>query len=177
MSNTSAPGSIPPRAVNTSFGFKGVLLSANAFLFEIDGGPAQSSVQIGAFTQVSGLELRVEPGSYKEGGQNAFEHKFPGRLVWPNIVLKRGVIDSDALFAWVNETSGPGFEKNGLTLSRRTGAITALASDGERLWHWNLSNVIAVRWKGPQFDMKSSDALEEELEIAHYGFTSGKEST
>jgi phage tail-like protein len=176
MTNTSAQGSIPPRVVDTSFGFKGVLPSANAFLFEINGGLGGSGggapVQIGAFTQVSGLELRVEPAKYQEGGQNGFEHQFPGRLSWPNIVLRRGIIDSDALFAWVNETSGPGFEKNGRKLTRRSGAITALASDGTRLRAWNLSSVIAIRWKGPQFDLKSSDALEEELEIAHYGFTS-----
>ena len=99
-------------------GFSGDTPVANRFLFEVDG------VEIGVFTEVSGLELKVEVESYQEGGENSFVHKLPGRISWPHIVLKRGVTDSDALFSWVNKSAGDGFAANGNKLTRCTGAIT-----------------------------------------------------
>jgi phage tail-like protein len=151
---------------DTSFGFKGELPTTASFLFEVDG------VQIGMFSQVTGLEVRVEVATYHEGGENGFLHQLPGRMTWPHIVLRRGVTDSDALFAWVNKTAGPGFSANSDKLSRSTGAITVIGSDGSRLRAWDLKDVFAVRWSGPTFDAASSDALHEELELAHHGFTS-----
>ena len=54
---------------------------------------------------------------------------FPGRLEWPNITFSRGLTDADALFEWVNKTSGEGFAAAGNKITRSTGAITAV---GER---------------------------------------------
>jgi phage tail-like protein len=136
------------------------------FLFEVDG------VEIGVFNTVSGLALTVQTEELIEGGQNGFSLKLPGRMDWPNITFTHGIVQSDALFDWVNKTSGQGFAANGNKLERKTGAITAIGSDGERLRSWSLSGVFAVRWKGPDFDTSSSSSMTEELEIAHEGFTS-----
>lgn len=151
---------------DTSAGFKGEFPSSNGFIFEIDG------VQIGMFSQVSGLELRVEVATYQEGGENGYVHQLPGHITWPNVVLRRGVTDSDALFAWVNKTAGSGFAANGNKVTRNTGAITAIGSDGSRLRSWELQEVIAVRWTGPNFDINNDGTLDEELELAHHGFVS-----
>lgn len=158
----SGSGSQP---TESSFGFNGEMPSRSSFLFEVDG------VQIGMFGEVSGLEVNVEVATYVEGGTNGYAHKLPGRMEWPNIVLKRGITDSDALFSWVNKTAGPGFESNKNKLTRSTGAITVIGSDGSRLRSWNLQDVFAVRWRGPSFDVSSGDRLDEELELAHHGFT------
>lgn len=148
------------------WGFHGAVPTASMFLFEADG------VQIGMFSEVSGLEVRVEVMPYKEGGENGFEHKLPGRMSWPNIVLKRGVTDSDALFQWVGQTSGPGYASNNNQLSRTSGAITVVGSDGTRLRAWQLLDAFPVRWTGPRFTSGGNDRLDEELELAHHGFTS-----
>ena len=107
-----------------------------------------------------------------EGGQNGFARKLPGRMDWPNITFTRGVVQSDALFDWVSKTSGQGFAANGNKVEKKTGAITAIGSDGERLRSWSLVGVFAIRWKGPEFNATSDTPLVEELEIAHEGFTS-----
>lgn len=143
----------------TQSGFNGELPSTSNFLFEVDG------VTIGSFAEVSGLEVTVEVATYPEGGQNGFVHQLPGRMSWPHIVLKRGVTQSDALFDWVNKTKES-------KVSRCTGAITVLGSDGSRLRSWSLADVIAVRWTGPRFAVGQSGPVEEELELAHHGFTS-----
>lgn len=147
-------------------GFGGEIPTETSFIFEVDG------VEIGVFSEVSGLEVRVEVATYNEGGENGFIHQLPGRMTWPNIVLKRGVCDSDALFAWVSKTAGSGFSSNNNKLTRSTGAITAIGSDKSRLRAWNLQGVFAVRWTGPRFNSSSNEPLNEELELAHHGFTS-----
>lgn len=145
-------------------------LSSN-FLLEVDG------VEIGMFASVSGLQLTVQTEDLVEGGQNGFVRKLPGRMEWPNIVLSRGLIQSDNLFDWIGKTSGEGFAAAGNKLARCTGAITALASDGSRLRAWNIANCFPVRWKGPELNVTSNEALSEELEIAHEGFRSATQAS
>jgi len=147
-------------------GFRDGTLLNSRFLFEVDG------VEIGVFSEVSGLEVTVDVVTYEEGGENGYIHKLPGRMTWPNIVLRRGVTDSDALFQWVRKSSGDDFAANGNKLTRCTGAITVLGADAERLRAWDLADAFAVRWSGPRFDVAGGDHLKEELEIAHQGFRS-----
>lgn len=136
------------------------------FLFEVDG------VEIGIFKEVRGLEVTVATEEIKEGGQNNFSYKLPGRMSWPNIVLRRGVTKSDALFEWLSKSSGEGFAGNQNKLTRCTGAITAINHHLDRLRSWDLLGVFPVRWKGPEFSIDRREPLEEELEIAHQGFGS-----
>jgi phage tail-like protein len=146
--------------------FGGIIPVSPMFLFEVDG------VQIGVFQEVSGLELQVAVKEYEEGGENGFVHKFPGRSSWPHIVMKSGVTNSDALFQWVSKSSGEGFAAAGNKITRSTGAITAIGTDGTRLRSWDIQGAFPVRWRGPNFNSGSSEALQEELEIAHHGFVS-----
>ncbi|MDP9093585.1 MAG: phage tail protein [Actinomycetota bacterium] len=137
---------------------------ANRFLFEVDG------VEIGVFKEVRGLEVTVPTEEIREGGQNGFSYKVPGRMVWPNIVFRRGLTQSDALFTWMTKSSGEGFAGAQNKLKRSTGAITAITHTGKRLRSWQLQGVFPVRWKGPDFSIDNKSALEEELEITHHGF-------
>ncbi|WP_134767102.1 phage tail protein [Nocardioides sp. 1609] len=142
----------------------GDIPTANRFLFELDG------VEIGVFRELYGLQVTVGVEEFREGGQNGFSHRVPGRMTWPNIVFKRGVTSSNALFEWLQKSSGEGFASSGNKLTRSTGAVTAIDHVGTRLRAWELIDVFPVRWKGPDFSVASQDALEEELEIAHHGF-------
>jgi phage tail-like protein len=138
----------------------------SAFLFEVDG------VEIGWFREVRGLRVDVGVDEIVEGGQNGFVRKVPGRMTWPNLVLSRGLTQSDNLFSWLAKSSGQGFAANGNKVTRTTGAVTALDSTGTRLRSWELADVFPVRWTGPEFSSEGNDALSEELEIAHHGFKS-----
>jgi phage tail-like protein len=140
--------------------------TANRFLFEVDG------VEIGVFREVSGLQVTVGVEEIREGGQNGFSHKLPGRMSWPHVVFRRGVTDSDALFDWLSKSSGEGFAGNKNKLTRSTGAVTAIDATGNRLRAWEFADVFPIRWKGPDFAVGNSQPLEEELEVAHHGFKS-----
>jgi phage tail-like protein len=138
--------------------------SASRFLFEVDG------VEIGVFREISGLSVTVSYEEIHEGGQNGFAHKVPGRMSWPNLVFRRGITESDALFDWLSKSSGEGFAGNSNKLQRATGAVTAIDSTGGRLRSWEFIDVFPVRWKGPDFQADSNEPLVEELEVAHHGF-------
>jgi phage tail-like protein len=131
---------------------------------------------IGRFIEVSGLSVEVAVEPVEEGGQNGFVHKLPGRMEWPNIVLKRGLTESDNLFAWIKKVSGDGFTGEQNRLSRSTAAITMKSSTGRALRAWNIEGAFPIKWTGPSFASGSDDPPEEELEIAHHGFTAVRPS-
>lgn len=145
-------------------GFDGQRVTAATFLVEVDG------VEIGRFLEVTGLELTVGVEEIAEGGENSFVHKLPGRMSWPNLVLKRGITQNDTLLAWLNRSSGEQFAANGNKLSRSTAAITLIGPSGTRLRAWNFDGAFPVKWTGPRFAVEATDMAVEELEIAHHGF-------
>jgi phage tail-like protein len=133
------------------------------FQFKVDG------ITIGSFTEVDGLSVQVGVEEVAEGGQNHFQHKLPGRMTWPNIMLKRGVTESDSLFEWFSETSGEGFAKDN-KLTRRNGEIVMLDAARKPVRRWRFLGAFPVKWSGPKFAAASSDVATEVLEIAHEGF-------
>lgn len=140
------------------------------FIFEVDG------VRIGAFTEVSGLQVELEQGqghTIEEGGQNEYVHKLPGRIKWPNLVLKRGITTDNNLFDWFRKSSGEGFEGTGGALDRKMAALAMVDAQGTPLRVWVFYDAFPVKWTGPKFAASSSEVATEELEIAHHGFRVG----
>ncbi len=137
---------------------------ASAFVVVVDGRT------IGEFTEVEGLQIEIEIEELEEGGVNGFTHKLPGRMKWPNIVLKRGVTMSDALITWMNQSSGDGMAANGNKLTRSTMGITLRNPAGKALREWQVEGAFPIKWTGPNFAASNDDPLSEELEIAHHGF-------
>ncbi|MDQ3986714.1 MAG: phage tail protein [Actinomycetota bacterium] len=126
--------------------------------------------EIGAFTECSGLSAEIEVEEVKEGGQNHFSHKLPGRIKWPNIVLKRGITDADNLFEWFQKASGEGFAGEGNTLTRSEGEVALVDSKGQTVRKWEFEEAFPVKWTGPSLASSSNAPSVEELEIAHHGF-------
>jgi len=141
------------------------LTSTRHFILEIDGVP------IGTFTEVSGLSAEIAVDKIEEGGENQFVHQFPGRMTWPNITLKRGVVNDDNLFRWFTSASGDGLSAAGNKVEMHSGAVTLLSESGERLRSWKIDRAFPVKWTGPSFAASSKDVPTEELEIAHHGFS------
>src|SRR2546427_8678200 len=100
---------------------------AGSFIFEVDG------QQIGLFKEVSGLRAEITVEVLEEGGQNNFVHKLPGRLSWPNLVMRRGVTDTDKLFKWLLKASGGRFEGAGKKVEPTTVAVTLVDQGGNRV--------------------------------------------
>lgn len=134
------------------------------FVFKI------GELQIGAFTEVTGLAVSLDVEDLVEGGQNAYTHKLLGRMRWPNVVLKRGLTDSDALFTWLLKFSGDGLNGAGNKVIGETGSISVLSAAGKPFRTWSLTDVKPVKWSGPRLAASSRDLAVEELEVCHSGF-------
>jgi phage tail-like protein len=137
------------------------------FVFEVNG------VEIGAFTEVTGLGVSLEVEDLNEGGNNVASIKLPGRLKWTNLVLKRGITDNDALFTWINKCSGEGLSGNGNKVEKLSGSVALLDGRHKQLRRWQFREAMPVRWAGPQVSATSSALATEELEVSHGGFTVG----
>jgi phage tail-like protein len=137
-----------------------------SFLVEIEG------VELGRFREISGLQVDIDVEPVEEGGENGFVHKFPGRMTWPNLVLKRGITKDDVLMKWLNDAVGTGMDSRKGKANRTQLSIILLGPDGTRLRSWNVADAMPVRWAGPTFSADAQDAAVEEVEIAHHGFTS-----
>jgi phage tail-like protein len=150
---------------------------AGRFVFEVQGeagADAQPQI-VGAFTEVSGLRAEVAVEDVQEGGVNGFVHRLPGHVTWPNIVLKRGVTESAALFGWRatavnNGTAGSLGGTSDGAVQRRQATITLKDAAGRDVQTWTLSGAFPVSWTGPTLASTASDVAMEELEIAHHGF-------
>ena len=136
---------------------------AGAFKLEVDG------VTIGAFTEVTGLAVQLEVEEIAEGGNNQATIKVPGRLKWPNLVLKRGVTDNNSLFEWLAECSGDGFEKTHI-ITKRNGSVALLDSQQQPVRIWRFQQAMPVRWTGPSLAASATTLATEELEVSHGGF-------
>lgn len=140
---------------------------AGQFVLSLDG------VEVGAFSEVSGLSVEVKVETIDEGGQNEFSHKVPGRMQWPNLVLKAGVTSNSALFDWFRRSSGAGLEQD--YLQRTTVGLALIDGQGEIVRAWELDGAFPVKWSGPQFAAGSREVAMETLEIAHHGLLAEEE--
>ena len=144
--------------------------SSATFIVEIDG------KILGDFREVKGLGGKVEIFEVIEGGENNFVHKLPGRFIYDDVTLKRGITLDNGLFNWFAESSGDRFElgsrKGKGTLARQDIAITLVSATGKRLRMWLLQDAIPVSWTTNDLSIENDDFLVEELTIAHQGLIS-----
>jgi phage tail-like protein len=126
------------------------------FLVEIQG------LIVGGFSEVSGLQAETDVETIEEGGVNDYVHKFPKKTKYPNIVLKKGITDSDALWNWHQDVV------NGKK-SRKSGFIILLDTEGNEKWRWHFVDAYPVKWSGPDLKADSNTIAVESLELAHNG--------
>lgn len=116
----------------------------------------------GGFSECSGLDAVLQIEDYIEGGENTYVHKFPTRVTWSNITLKRGVGISDSLWQWHEEfVLGKG--------KRRDGLIVMQNDLGAPIKAWVFKRGLPVKWTGPTFNASQNAIAIESIEIAHAG--------
>lgn len=121
-------------------------------------------VALGGFTECSGLEMTMQPEEYKEGGRNGTVLKFPNRVSWSNIVLKRGVGASTALWDWhYGFVEGRG--------TRRDGVIILMNDLHLPTNIWSFRRGLPVKYTGPTMNASQNSVAIESIEIAHEGLS------
>jgi phage tail-like protein len=134
-------------------------LSSYLFLVEIDG------VETARFQKCEGLEAETSVYEFEEGGLNTTTHKLYGRTRYANLVLEKGVSDSNALFNWYKETL-----LEDKKIERKDGSIILKDLEDKEIKRWNFFRAFPCKWIGPRLEsnMGSKFAVER-IEIAHEG--------
>ena len=118
---------------------------------------------LGNWSKCEGLSVRYDVHEYKEGGQNGFAHKLPGRATYENLKLTRPLDGESALVAgWLASIQA--------TVRRQTAQVAVLDASGETVAAWNLVDVYPMHWTGPTLDVSANSVAMETLELAHNGF-------
>lgn len=121
------------------------------------------AVSLGEWAKCEGLTVEYDILEYKEGGNNGFVHRLPGRRKYQNIKLSRPIDETNtAVLAWlasVQERVVPS-----------TAQVSVLDTNGDTVATWNLVGVYPARWTGPTLDVGSNSAATETLELIHNGF-------
>lgn len=132
-----------------------------AFKFRVE----IKGLEVGAFSEVSGLQVQIDAHEYREGGVNDYIHKLAGPAKHPtNLTLKHGLMDAAVLWNWQQEVA------QGI-INRKSGSIILMDAGGNEKWRWNFRDAYPVRWSGPDLRAGSAEVALETLELAHRGLT------
>jgi phage tail-like protein len=116
----------------------------------------------GGFSECTGLEMSMPPEEYKEGGRNGAVLKFPSRVTWANLTLKRGAALSAELWNWhYGFVVGAG--------RRRDGVVTMLDAARQPVAVWFFRRGLPIKYTGPSFNAGQNTVAIESIEIAHEG--------
>ena len=115
-----------------------------------------------SFQEVSGLRAEVDVDEVPEGGENRYVHRLPGRVRYPNLVLKRGLVLRDSfLAAWAAETMGLNYVR---PVETRTLMVRLFGKDNQPLVNWQFERAYPVRWELGSLDSTVSTFAVETLE-------------
>ena len=121
-----------------------------------------ATTAVGAFSECSGLEMTMQPEEYKEGGRNGAVLKFPNRITWAPLILKRGVSVGTDLWDWFN-----GFVVGAGT--RRDGSIMLMDESHSVAFTWFFTRGLPTKYTGPAMNAAQNNVAIEALEITHEG--------
>ncbi len=130
---------------------------ASNFLVEIAGVPAA------AFTECVLPLASIEVVEYRQGADVMNNiHKLPGLVKYGNLVLKRGLANSTALWDWFSSfATGTG--------AAQTVSVTLLDGGRNPVMRWSFTNAWPVKYESPVLNGKTSALAIEALEVAVEG--------
>jgi phage tail-like protein len=135
-----------------------------AFNFQVDLGGGVSA----GFSDVSGLVTEMTVAEYREG-KDPENHvrKIPGVHKVGDVTLKRGLVGTDALFAWIKQTRTDGYK------AKRT--VSVMLMDEARsgpVATWKLQGAMPLKYTGPTLAAKGGgDVAMEELVLSCEGYS------
>ena len=139
-----------------------------AFNFIVSLGGAQGDggegTIIGGFSDVSGLGTDVSYSEYRNGNERFNTvRKVPNTHKPDDVTLKRGVVGSDDLWAWLKGV------RDG-TADPRNVTIFLLDEARNPVVTWSLRNAQPKKWTGPTLAAKGGgDVAMEEISLVHEG--------
>ncbi|MFZ2403801.1 MAG: phage tail protein, partial [Methylobacter sp.] len=110
------------------------------------------------FQSVSGLSVEYDYESFKEGGENRFEHKLPVRTKYADLVLKRGMLTNSTVLNWFLDAF------NHRAFKPANVNVMLMNEKGEALRTWNVVHAIPKKWLVSDLNANESAVVIETLE-------------
>lgn len=118
------------------------------------------------FTEVTGLDIQVEPIEYREGSSREYSKiKMPGMPKYSNITLKRGTIAQDSEFyRWIREIALNDVPRRDLT-------IKLLNEEHQPVMSWKAINCFPIKVQASDLKSDGNEVAIETIEVAHEGLS------
>ena len=129
------------------------------FKVEISGFPGD----IG-FQSVDGLKVSITETTYAEGGENTYTHRFPDRLKYGDLTLKRGMLIGSGLIQWFEAALQL------FIFAPRDVTVTLMNSNHEPLDQWVFRNAWPKAWDIESFDAIGGKMAAESIVLAYQYF-------
>jgi phage tail-like protein len=135
-----------------------------AFNYIVSLGDGQEANIVGGFSDVSGLGFEVSYSEYRNGNELVNTvRKVANTFKNDEITLKRGLVGSDNLFAWLKATREGDHDPRNVT-------VTILDEAREAIGTFRLVNAQPKKWTGPTLAAKGGgEVAMEELHLVHEG--------
>jgi phage tail-like protein len=117
------------------------------------------------FQGVSGLSVEYDYESFKEGGENRFEHKLPVRTKYADLVLKRGMLTDSGMIKWFLAA----FKDR--EFSPADVSVILMNEKGDPLRTWNVAHAIPKKWQVSDFNANENSIVIETMELTYRYFT------
>ena len=126
------------------------------------GGPAPANDA--RFQTVSGLSVEYDYESFKEGGENRFEHKLPVRTRYADMVLKRGMLTGSKVIDWfMTAFRDRQFSPSDLN-------VILMNEKGDPLRTWKVAHAVPKKWSVSDFNANESSVVIETMELTYRYF-------
>ncbi len=117
------------------------------------------------FQTVSGLTVEYDYESFKEGGENRFEHKLPVRTKYADMVLKRGMLTDSSVIKWfLAAFRDREFKPADIS-------VILMNEKGEPLRTWKVAHAIPKKWLVSDLNANESSVVIETMELTYRYFT------
>jgi phage tail-like protein len=135
------------------------------FYFKVEFNGISKNTNDVRFQSVSGLTVEYDYESFREGGENRFEHKLPVRTKYSDLILKRGMLTDSSVITWfLDAFTNRTFKPADLT-------VTLMNEKGESLRTWNVAQAIPKKWIVSDFNANENNIVIETLELTYRYFT------
>jgi len=117
------------------------------------------------FQSVGGLTVEYDTETFKEGGENRFEHKLPVRTKYPDLSLKRGMLVDSLVIDWCLAAF-----QNQVFLPVDIN-VSLLNEQHMPLKVWNVKNAWPRKWSVSDLNAQDNALVIETLELTYQFFT------
>ena len=129
-----------------------------------DQGSGEEGTIVGGFSDVSGLGVDVSYSEYRNGNERVnTTRKVPNTHKLDDVTLKRGLVGSTDLFAWLKGVRDGTADPRDVTIMLLDEARSSVAT-------WRLHRAQPKKWVGPTLAAKGGgEVAMEELHLVHEG--------